>query len=196
MHSELSLPTQQSSLIPPQASVNGSLGTRQQRCIILRVWGTRSQHRLQLFADSFRDHQVKCVSHTPAMPLIMHLDYAEFTQTLIHVSTDRKTIESVLWFSEAVVAFLHFERSLLLNFESKQHSSLLNFIAISEIMVDCFRVGCWSSSEPRNPVFHNQRSTLESWKDRSLVSPDKEIVAVRPVSQPNAKRHHTWACPL
>ena len=31
-------------------------------------------HRLQLFADSFRDHQVKCVSHTPAMPLIMHLD--------------------------------------------------------------------------------------------------------------------------
>jgi len=43
------------------------------------------QCRLQLFADSFRDHQVKCVSHTPATPLIMHLDYAEFTQTLIHV---------------------------------------------------------------------------------------------------------------
>jgi len=43
-------------------------------------------HRLQLFADSFRDHQVKRVSHTPATPLIMHLDYAEFTQTLIHVS--------------------------------------------------------------------------------------------------------------
>ena len=42
-------------------------------------------YRLQLFADSFRDHQVKSVSHTPATPLIMHLDYAEFTQTLIHV---------------------------------------------------------------------------------------------------------------
>jgi len=44
-------------------------------------------HRVQLFADSFRDHQVKCMSHTPAMPLIMHLDYAEFTQTLIHVKS-------------------------------------------------------------------------------------------------------------
>ena len=44
-------------------------------------------HRLQLFADSFRDHryQVKCMSHTSATSLIMHLDYAEFTQTLIHV---------------------------------------------------------------------------------------------------------------
>jgi len=29
------------------------------------------RHRLQLFAESFRDHQVKCVSHTPATPLIM-----------------------------------------------------------------------------------------------------------------------------
>ena len=52
-------------------------------------------HRLQLFADSFRDHQVKCVSHTPATPLIMHLDYVEFTQTLIvrkvTVNTHRKT---------------------------------------------------------------------------------------------------------
>ena len=46
---------------------------------------TTIYHRLQLFADSFRDHQVKCMSHTPATPLIMHLDYAEFTQTLIHV---------------------------------------------------------------------------------------------------------------
>ena len=40
-------------------------------------------HRLQLFADSFRDHRVKCVSHTLATPLIMHLDYMEFTQTLL-----------------------------------------------------------------------------------------------------------------
>ena len=53
------------------------------------VKGLRKVHRLQLFADSFRDHQVKCVSHTPAIPLIMHLDYAEFTQTLIHVNTDK-----------------------------------------------------------------------------------------------------------
>jgi len=61
----------------------------------LRVQGWTDLHRLQLFADSFRDHQVKCMSHTPATPLIMHLDYAEFTQTLIHVKvTVRKRLES------------------------------------------------------------------------------------------------------
>ena len=74
------------------------------------------------------------------MPLFMHLDYAEFIQTL--TKKQRKIKESVLRFSEAVVAFVHLIRSSLLNFESKQHSSLLNLIAISEIMVDCFKVGC------------------------------------------------------
>ena len=44
------------------------------------------QHRLQLVADNFRDHQVKYASHTP---IIMHLDYVEFAQALIN--TERKT---------------------------------------------------------------------------------------------------------
>ena len=63
-----------------------TLSTTQQTMVVQSMQkSTYHCIRLQLFADSFRDHQVKCVSHTPAMPLIMHLDYAEFTQTLIHV---------------------------------------------------------------------------------------------------------------
>ena len=63
-------------------------------CLVCVRWLVQANegavaHRLQLFADSFRDHQVKCVSHTPATPLIMHLDYVEFTQTLIHVNRQK-----------------------------------------------------------------------------------------------------------
>ena len=46
--------------------------------------GYNVSHRLQLFADSFGDHQVKCVSHTPVTPLIMHLDYARSRWSLSH----------------------------------------------------------------------------------------------------------------
>ena len=52
----------------------------------------------------------------------MHPYYVELTQTLIN--TERE-YESVLWFSEAVVTFFYLLRSSLLNFESKQHSSLI-----------------------------------------------------------------------
>ena len=44
-------------------------------------------HRLQTFVAGFRGHQVKSTSHTPEIkttPIIMHLDYVEFTQTLIN----------------------------------------------------------------------------------------------------------------
>ena len=40
-----------------------------------------------------------------------------------------------------VVAFLQAVSSSWLKLLSKQHSSLLNLMAISELMVDCFKVG-------------------------------------------------------
>ena len=54
------------------------------------------KHRLQLFSDSFRDHQVKCVSHTPKIKpcpchaLTMHRDYVEFTQALMNTERTQK----------------------------------------------------------------------------------------------------------
>jgi len=44
---------------------NNGIEKKQLSTIMALGLGTEEVHRLQLFSDSFRDHQVKCVSHNP-----------------------------------------------------------------------------------------------------------------------------------
>ena len=53
------------------------------------------------------------------------------------VDDDEDEAEALL----RVVAFLQAVRSSWLKLLSKQHSSLLNLMAINKLMVDCFKVG-------------------------------------------------------